>query len=62
MATGSNHLLLLGKNGQLYGLGSNDLGQLGVPDSILTNYDEHPLTLEKLYYTASPVLIPIFNG
>ena len=42
-------------------MGSNNLGQLGVPNSILGTYDEHPLTLDKLYYTASPVMIPMFN-
>jgi hypothetical protein len=54
-------MLLLANTGHLYSMGSNNLGQLGVSNSLLSSYDEHPLTLDKLYYTASPVLIPMFN-
>ena len=62
LAMGQNHMLLLANTGNLYSLGSNNLGQLGVSNSMLSTYDEHPLTLDKLYYTASPVLISMFNS
>lgn len=55
VALGRNHVLMLATNGTLLSLGSNQFGQLGVPDSSLNTSYDHPMNLTKLFYTQQAV-------
>jgi len=62
MAMGQNHVLILSSSGQVYGMGSNHYGQLGIPNAQVTSYYEHPLTMHRMHYASHPTLIPFFNS
>jgi len=47
--------------GHLYGLGSNQFGQLGVPNQELKQSYDHPMNLHKLYYSQSAIRITFFK-
>ncbi len=59
---GSNHMILMTVGGTLYGIGSNQFGQLGIENQNLKDAYDHPLTLQKLYYTQSPIEISYLNS
>lgn len=54
LALGENHLVMLSSGGTVYTAGSNEFGQLGVRNQRLPHFYEHPLTLERTYYTEKP--------
>ena len=62
VAMGMNHMLLLSKSGAVYSAGSNQFGQLGFSSAKLNEFHEHPLTLQKSFYTIEPIKIPFFSS
>ncbi|CDW72382.1 UNKNOWN [Stylonychia lemnae] len=58
---GHDHALLLDENSNLYSFGSNMYGQLGIHDKAILEYQYHPLTRKKLFYTDQPLPVKFFN-
>jgi alpha-tubulin suppressor-like RCC1 family protein len=62
VALGRNHMILMSNKGQIYGLGSNQYGQLGIPNQLIPTFYDHPMSLQKMYYSQSPMLINFFDS
>lgn len=62
MALGQNHIIIQSNNGQVFGMGSNQFGQLGLQNNQAENFYEHPLNMSRLYFTNSPIQIQFFNS
>lgn len=60
VSLGRNHILMVSDTGDLFSLGSNQYGQLGINDSELQSFYDHPINLSKLYYSQQPIQVPFF--
>lgn len=57
VAIGNDHMLTMSVNGSVFSMGSNQYGQLGVENNKLDTFFEHPMNLQKLYYSQGPIKI-----
>lgn len=54
-------MMILTCDGELYTMGSNQFGQLGVSNSKLLSYYQHQIDLSMIYYSDAPVKVPYFS-